>query len=159
MTIIVIFSTAVVERCATASFRYRAVMSTRLARCSCGQLSVKCEGDPLLVSLCHCLECQLRTGGPFGIAAFFDRNHIVATGDATTYVRPADSGFEVAFHFCPRCGSTVWWQPSRLPDRVAVAIGAFADPAFPAPNKSVYGQHRHPWVTDPTAPTEDRDTG
>ena len=121
-------------------------MITRLATCSCGQLSVSCEGEPVSVSLCHCLECQRRTGGPFGIAAFFPRTAIVVSGRATAYARPSDSGFPVTFHFCPVCGSTVHWEPARKPDFVAVAAGAFADPAFPAPEKSVHGQHRHHWV-------------
>ncbi len=127
-------------------------MSTRLAACSCGALSVTCEGDPLSVSLCHCLECQRRTGSAFGIAAFFGRDKVISSGEATTFVRPADSGFDVVFHFCPRCGSTVWWEPKRMPERVAVAVGAFADPEFPAITKSVYHQHRHAWVIDPFAP-------
>jgi len=29
---------------------------------------------------------------------------------------------------------------------VAVAVGAFADPAFPAPSPAVYAEHRHRWV-------------
>ncbi|HEX9905358.1 MAG TPA: aldehyde-activating protein, partial [Propylenella sp.] len=36
-------------------------MSTRRASCSCGQLSVTCEGEPVRISMCHCLACQRRT--------------------------------------------------------------------------------------------------
>jgi hypothetical protein len=35
---------------------------------------------------------------------------------------------------------------SVMPDLIAVAIGAFADPAFPAPTVSVYEERMHPWV-------------
>ena len=121
-------------------------MVTRTATCSCGRLELRCEGDPVSVSLCHCLECQRRTGGPFGIAAFFPRAAVTISGRATDYVRPSDSGFPVTFHFCPTCGSTVWWEPARKPDFVAVASGAFADPAFPGPTKFVYHHHRHDWL-------------
>lgn len=55
----------------------------------------------------------------------------------------------VTLHFCPRCGSTVFWEAARKPEMIAVAVGAFADPEFPAPAKQVYSQHRHPWVTVP----------
>jgi hypothetical protein len=34
----------------------------------------------------------------------------------------------------------------RKPETIAVAVGAFADPAFPPPSKVVYEEHRHPWV-------------
>ncbi|MGE0281589.1 MAG: GFA family protein [Rhizobiaceae bacterium] len=119
---------------------------SRTARCACGQLSIKCDGEPDLVSACHCLECQRRTGSAFGVAAFFLATNVAIQGDTNCYERSADSGFSVTHHFCPRCGSTVFWLPARKPEHVAVALGAFADPSFPAPSKSVYEQHRHAWV-------------
>lgn len=121
-------------------------MVERLATCACGQLSARCVGEPQSVSLCHCLECQRRTGGPFGIAAFFARADVELAGEATRYSRTSDSGFPVHFSFCPRCGSTVYWEPQRKAGSIAVAIGAFADPDFPGPSKAVYEQHRHAWV-------------
>lgn len=121
----------------------------RLATCACGQLRARCAGEPRKVSLCHCLACQRRTGSTYGIAAFFPRDAVQVDGASRSYERPSDSGFPVRFHFCPDCGSTVFWEPQRMPDAVAVAVGAFADPGFPAPSQAVYGQHRHPWVRDP----------
>ena len=121
-------------------------MVTRIATCSCGRIELRCKGEPVSVSLCHCLECQKRTGGPFGIAAFFPREAVVSSGRTTDWERPSDSGFPVTFHFCPACGSTVWWEPARKPEVIAVAPGAFADPTFPAPAKSVYEYHRHHWL-------------
>ncbi|MEX0590771.1 MAG: GFA family protein [Xanthobacteraceae bacterium] len=106
-------------------------MKTRVASCACGQLSVSCDGDPLTVSLCHCLACQRRTGSIYGIAAFFACSDVKVAGEASDYSRPSDSGQPVTFHFCPRCGSTVFWEPARNPDLVAVAVGAFGDPSFP----------------------------
>ncbi|UZF93694.1 GFA family protein [Bosea sp. NBC_00550] len=121
-------------------------MTTREARCSCGQLRVTCEGEPAIVALCHCRECQRRTGSTYGVAAFFPRKAVVVSGAYVDYERPADSGSRVLHHFCPACGSTVLWEPSRRPELMAVAVGAFADPAFPAPQKVVFEQHRHPWA-------------
>ncbi|MEZ5833675.1 MAG: GFA family protein [Dongiaceae bacterium] len=121
-------------------------MSIRIAACACGQLRVTCRGKPQKVSLCHCLDCQRRTGSTYGIAAFFPRGEISAEGRATTFTRSSDSGYPVVFHFCPDCGSTVFWEPARKPDAIAVAVGAFADPAFPSPTQSVWNERRHPWV-------------
>lgn len=99
------------------------------------------------MSLCHCLECQKRTGSSYGIAAFFDRSGVLIEGESTVFERPSDSGFPVVHHFCPRCGSTVFWYPLRKPNVIAVAVGAFADPHFPKPAQAVYPHHRHAWVT------------
>ena len=47
---------------------------------------------------------------------------------------------------CPTCGSTVFYTMEAEPDMIAVAIGAFADPDFPAPTRSVYEGRRHRWT-------------
>ncbi len=123
-------------------------MSIRHASCSCGQLSVTCEGEPVRISICHCLACQRRTGSPFGAQARFPIEQIRSVeGRASTYTRVGDSGGVATFRFCPDCGSTVAWELVGAPGFMTVAVGAFADPGFPPPTRSVYDEHRHPWVT------------
>jgi hypothetical protein len=122
-------------------------MRVRTASCACGQLRIACLGEPQKVSICHCLECQRRTGSTYGIAAFFLRNEVTAEGRASAYRRSSENGFAVTFRFCPDCGSTVFWETERKPEAIAVAVGSFADPSFPAPTGSAWNERRHPWVT------------
>ena len=75
-------------------------MVTRTATCACERLRVTCAGDPVKISLCHCLDCQKRTGSTYGVAAFFSRKDVEANGVFRTYRRDSDSGFAVNFHFC-----------------------------------------------------------
>jgi hypothetical protein len=124
-------------------------MSTRLAACSCGQLTAQVVGDPVRVSICHCLACQRRTGSVFGQQARFPREHVSVSGTSTEYVRVGDEGSKVKFHFCPQCGSTVFYEPEGLEEFVAIPVGAFADPSFPPPRVSVYESRRHNWVIPP----------
>jgi hypothetical protein len=122
-------------------------MITRDATCSCGELCITCTGEPIRVSICHCLACQKRTGSAFGVQARFASDQIAtARGSRKTYTRIADSGNRIEFHFCADCGSTLWWEPSALPGFVVVAVGAFADPSFMAPSVSIYEARRHPWT-------------
>lgn len=100
------------------------------------------------MALCHCRECQRRSGGPFGVAAFFAAEAVDMSGQATEYRRPSDTGFDVVHRFCPSCGSTVWWESLRKPGLVAVALGAFADPEFPGPTHSVRTETRHRWLPE-----------
>jgi hypothetical protein len=102
--------------------------------------------------MCHCLECQKRTGAPFGAQARFDRSHVSSEGAVTEFERIGDEGNRITFRFCPTCGSTVYWTLSGLPDIVAVAIGNFADRDLPTPRISVYESRRHPWVIVPDHP-------
>src|SRR5580765_337931 len=106
--------------------------------CSCGQLRVTTEGDPIRISMCHCLACQRRTGSAFGIQARFAADHVQIAGRHTDYVRISDDGEERTFHFCPDCGATVFYTLAAMPDVVAVPIGAFAEPDFPPPIVSIY---------------------
>ena len=79
-------------------------------------------------------------------ARFAHQDVTQISGKSTSFTRPGDSGGTVTFHFCPQCGSTVYWELSSVPNVYAVAVGAFADPKFPAPRISVYERRRHHWV-------------
>lgn len=68
-------------------------MTTRLATCNCGQLKVRAHGEPIRVSVCHCLACQRRTGSVFGMQARFERDNIRIEGTAKQWVRIADPDF------------------------------------------------------------------
>jgi len=119
-------------------------MTIRRAACNCGQLHLTCEGEPVRISTCHCLECQRRTGAIFGNQAWFERGQVTSiTGNSTQFKRVADSGKSLTFQFCPVCGSTVYFEAEAFPGWLAVAVGSLADPDFPAPKHSVWEKRRH----------------
>jgi hypothetical protein len=71
------------------------------------------------------------------------------SGISSEYVRVGDEGSRVKFHFCPHCGATVFYEPEGLEEYLAIPVGAFADPSFPAPRVSVYEERMHGWVVPP----------
>lgn len=118
----------------------------RTATCRCGQLRAVCRGEPVRVSVCHCLACQKRTGSAFAAQARWPDEHVSVEGRFKTWVRIADSGHKATYRFCPECGSTVAYVIEGWPGVTAVPLGAFADPDFPAPRHSVYEDRKHAWV-------------
>jgi hypothetical protein len=124
-------------------------MSSRHASCSCGQLAAEVTGEPMRISVCHCLACQRRTGSVFGQQARFRREQVTVSGASTVYVRVGDSGSRAQFHFCPSCGATVFYELEGLGEYLAIPVGAFADPNFPAPLISIYESRMHGWVVPP----------
>jgi hypothetical protein len=125
-------------------------MNARSASCHCGELELACTGDPRRISMCHCVECQRRTGSAFSIAVFYERESVrVVGGSPENFERQSASGYPVVFHFCRRCGSSVWWEPARMPELIGVAVGAFGDPNWPQPEQSVWTQHKHEWLQLP----------
>ena len=121
-------------------------MVTRTATCRCGQLSAVCEGEPVRISVCHCLACQQRTGSVFATQARWPEERVTLSGDMSVWERIADSGHVARYRFCPRCGSTIAYTIEGWPGVVAIPVGGFADPDFPAPGFSVYEHRKHPWV-------------
>jgi len=106
-----------------------------------------CQGEPVRVSMCHCLECQRRTGSAFGVQAWYSRDQVQpAEGTVKRYARVAESGRTVNFGFCPECGGTVFWEAELRPGLIAVAVGTFADPSFEKPSLSGWERMQHLWT-------------
>lgn len=121
-------------------------MPPRIASCSCGQLRAEVTAEPLRISVCHCLACQRRTGSVFAAQARFPRDAVSISGASSEFVRIGDEGTRATFRFCPTCGASVYYTLSGMEDVVAIPVGAFADPSFPAPTVSVYEERMHGWV-------------
>lgn len=55
------------------------------------------------------------------------------------------------FHFCPDCGSDVYYEidgkvDDKFNDLIAIPLGAFDDPYFLNPAFSVWEGRKHNWV-------------
>ena len=121
-------------------------MTERVAACICGQLTIACTGEPVRVSMCHCLNCQRRSGSAFAVQARFPRESVAISGEAKAFNLKGDSGGTATFRFCPNCGGNVYYELDSQPGLIAVPVGAFADPSFPSPNYSVYEERAHAWA-------------
>ena len=141
-------------------------IKTRKASCNCGQLRVTCTGpDPDRVVMCNCYLCQKQTGSPFSVQARFPNEQVKIEGKSTAWKFPiegakpttyrtcagsdgiTDSAADlVTSHFCPVCGSTVYYFRKSDPARTGVRVGAFADSTFPPPMGSGFEEYAHPWV-------------
>lgn len=140
-------------------------MSERTAQCACGRLQVRTSGEPEQVLACHCEFCQRRSGSAYPVVAWFDRSQVMETiGESHVY-----NGLEIdgvggaagqgtSYHFCPTCGSTVFWTFDTIPDVipaeyaetmarvVVVPVGAFADPGFPPPQAHLFPELTPTWL-------------
>jgi hypothetical protein len=120
---------------------------THRAQCSCGQLSALCAGEPVRVSVCHCLACKRRTGSAFSTNARFPQAAVTVHGRAAEFARIGEEGGRVIYSFCPECGTTVHYRIDDQPGLIAIPVGAFAEVAFPPPFLSFYhATRRHAWV-------------
>jgi hypothetical protein len=122
-------------------------MTGRLASCRCGQLRATVTGDPVRVSVCHCLDCKKRSGSAFAAQARWPADQVVIEGRSKSFEKVADSGNRATFHFCPDCGSDVHYENhGKFDGLVAIPLGAFDDPSFLKPDYSVWEERKHDWV-------------
>ena len=126
-------------------------MTSRTASCRCGQLRAAVAGEPVRVSVCHCLNCKKRSGSAFAAQARWPRENVRIEGKSKTFVKVADSGNRATFHFCPECGSDVFYEidgkfDDKFNDLLAIPLGAFDDPFFLTPDFSVWESRKHDWL-------------
>ena len=128
-----------------------------VAKCRCGRLQAVCSSEPVRVSVCHCIACQRRTGSAFSAQARFPATDVSVEGEASTYVRTADSGRRLTYRFCPACGSTVAYSIDEWPDVIAVPLGLFDGGDFPPPTYSIYERRKKAWASIDTPDVEHHD--
>lgn len=123
----------------------------REAKCACAAASIKIAGDPQIYGICHCNNCKKRTGSAFGISAYFPRQQVIATeGETHVYAfHHAAQNHDQERHFCSRCGTTLFWFISALPELIGVAGGCFADEPLGEPSMSVSHSKKVDWLVLP----------
>ena len=125
----------------------RAVSETHAASCRCGQLKATVTGDPVRVSVCHCLDCKKRSGSAFAVQARWPVERFKAEGAAKTWIQTADSGNRITHSFCPECGCGLFYAiENKFDGLIAIPLGAFDDPYFASPRFSVWEERKHDWV-------------
>ena len=122
-------------------------MTRQTASCRCGQLRATVAGEPVRVSVCHCLDCKKRSGSAFAVQARYPAGQVKIEGRSNAWTKVHENGSRMAFHFCPDCGSDVYYQPADEADApMAIPLGTFDDPYFIAPRVSVWEERKHEWV-------------
>lgn len=109
-------------------------------------------GDPLLHAVCHCNNCKRRTGSAFGLSAYFaDTNVVRVTGPTAIYeVDNKEFGNRQQRHFCPGCGTTLFWKISTLPNLTGIAGGCFVEQPLPEPTHTVSNHGKCAWLELPS---------
>jgi hypothetical protein len=107
-------------------------------------------GEPAMVNMCHCTECQRRSGVPLTVNAYFNESDVRIEGEYRTYSREAPEGRKLHNYFCPTCGTTVGWRADLRQGLIGIAVGSFNDRKFPQPQVSIWEDSMCEWVALPS---------
>jgi hypothetical protein len=100
------------------------------------------------VVACNCRACQRRTGAPFGVGVYFPKSVVTLKSEPRRWSRIADSGRQLTNHFCPDCGTTVYWTLEMRPDHWGVALGCLSTKVA-EPDRAIWLATKHDWVRFP----------
>jgi hypothetical protein len=112
----------------------------RLGGCQCGHIRYELNGQPVVLSVCHCLECQKQSASAFGMTLRVRRQDFrLVHGVPRYWSRPTDSGRTTHCAFCPECGSRVWHQAASDSELVSIKAGSLDEPVD-------FGTAMHIWT-------------
>lgn len=118
--------------------------------CHCGAVSYEGEADPARVTACHCTDCQMLTGSAFRLSLPVPRESFVLHGEATEYVKVAESGNRRVHAFCGKCGSPIYSRAVDDPPMYTLRVGCLDERAQLPPRRQMWCQSALPWSMDLT---------
>lgn len=110
--------------------------------CYCGAVRFLAEGEPTLVSYCHCRDCRRLGGAPAAVFVGFARGAVTFRGKPRAF----RSSAHVTRRFCPECGSPLAYEDHRLAGEVYLALGAFDAPERLRPSRHAFAVEQLPWL-------------
>jgi len=131
--------------------RYPSIMPTYTGSCLCNSVNFCVEVEPILVSCCHCRNCQKYTGTVFTTNVVFPSNSVRITKgeDAIKIFNDTvqDSGNPLPRHFCSRCASPLFSTNGDFGKTMSVHYSALDDFPKAPPDVEYYSKDRVHWVT------------
>ena len=141
-------------------------MSDNLSgRCMCGGVSYVIDGAGRDVWICHCDRCR-RWTGHFTAATGCRRDQLRLIADDTLEWYHPDEWPDVAYGFCQRCGSSLFWKVVGDPpkgaqeqlDRIAIWAGTLDPPTGLSTELEIYAEDASDYHTlTPDFETRPRD--
>ena len=114
--------------------------------CICGRVRYG-VAQPQIVLMCHCKNCQQRTGSAFNLSMLVLRPDFrVVSGESITRELPGGSGALHRQHFCPDCMVRTHTEMLAHPDIINVRAGTLDDPRVARPIAQMWTSLAQPWA-------------
>ena len=117
----------------------------RTGRCLCGACSYEIDGDPIIVAICHCTDCQRSSGAGHSTGAMYAEASIRLFGEPASYERQSDAGHRVTRLFCPTCGSPLFGKNVGMPGVMTVTMGTLDASDGMLPDVAIFTRSRRDW--------------
>jgi len=106
--------------------------------------------EPQVALMCHCRNCQQRTGSAFNLSVLtLRRDFSLIAGETISRELPGGSGALHRQHFCPECLTRTHTEMLAHPDVINVRAGTLDDPQIARPIAQIWTSLAQPWAIAP----------
>lgn len=112
--------------------------------CHCGAVRYSVDSELKHNSVCHCVSCRRTTGALTTAWAGYPSDGLTIEGETRSY----SSSAGVERHFCPTCGTSLFYfNEALMPGVVDILTPTFDDPENYPPALHVQMADALPWET------------
>jgi hypothetical protein len=113
-------------------------------QCFCGAIGYQVSGEPELVALCHCSDCQRASGAPMVAWAMFPETALTLTKGTPKTINSSGTAMR---SFCADCGSGLFYRNAAvLPGMVDVQTATLDNPEALPPTMQIQTAERIDWM-------------
>lgn len=113
--------------------------------CLCGAVRFQIDAPTKWCAHCHCTMCRRAHGAAFVTWVGVQASQLRVVDGQADLVAYASSA-PAKRTFCGACGSTLFFESTRWPDEIHVALANVDDPIDRAPTAHVFFDLKVPWV-------------
>ena len=118
-------------------------------RCNCGQVTYKFVGEPSFIYVCHCGNCQKRSGSAFGMGISVPVANLTVKGELACWERVSDEGNRNPRYSCPTCANVIYGLGAYTPGLAKLMPGTLDVTADLQPDVHIWTSSAQRWVHIP----------
>ena len=112
-------------------------------QCHCGAVKYEMSTDTIYQAFCHCADCRRHSGAPLVAWALVPKDKLQVTGETREYA----SSENARRHFCPQCGTSLFYTNAVMfPNEIDVQIAMLDEPDAMPPKIHVQVAERIGWM-------------
>ncbi|MBR0851220.1 GFA family protein [Bradyrhizobium diazoefficiens] len=120
-----------------------------LGGCFCAAVRYSLSGAPVLVYVCHCHNCQSRSGSAYSLTVLVPAAALALTGPVETFTRITPNGREVRHTSCAHCRAGLTSTDVARPDYMGLRAGTLDDASWAVPIAQTFVSSAIPWAVIP----------
>jgi hypothetical protein len=113
--------------------------------CLCGAVRFRVRLPSLFCAHCHCSMCRRNHGAGYVTWFAVGREQLTVQQGQADLVRFASSE-QGTRSFCKACGTSLFCDNTKYPERIDIALGTVDGPIDRPPQLHVFFDSRAPWV-------------